>query len=78
MTDGPTFSSLPETTSMRPRPIVRRLARRRNQERLGTPTEQEIMDAISILKVGPITGFNLPLADPIYCEAERLLREYGV
>ena len=70
---GPTMASLPETTRIRPRPIMSRLHHRWAGHRLEAPTEAEIRDAIEILREGPQT--DDPAEDPLYAEAERIMAE---
>jgi len=75
---SPTLAALPVSTAMEPRPLVARMGRSLTVEGVGEPTEAEISDAISILRAGPLTGFDNPASDPIYVAAEGLLAEYGV
>ena len=60
------LEAVPETTRIRPRPIISRLAGTWNGGRSDRPpTEEEIHDAIRILEAGPEPG-----EDPLYREAE--------
>lgn len=61
---------IPPTASMRPRPIMYRLALRNIGVEPGPPTEDEKRDAIRILEQG---GYP----DGLLIEAERLLAEWG-
>lgn len=68
--DGPTMRALPESTRIRPRPVIARLARRYAGRDVGPTTNEERADAIEILRDGPEPGI-----DPLYAEAERILAD---
>lgn len=73
---GPTMAALPETTHFRPRPVMSRLVRRWAGRELEPPTEEEKVDATTVLHEGPST--DDPKDDPLYVEAERIFAEAGV
>lgn len=72
------WSELPVTERMRPRPLLRRIMRRYDCEEWGVPLpdpdDDEIRDAIRVLEQGPMPG---PLPDPVWVEAHRILDECG-
>ncbi len=70
---GPTMASLPETTRIRPRPIMSRLHHHWAGHDLEAPTEEEKHDAIEVLREGSTT--EDPLLDPLYAMAERVFVE---
>lgn len=61
-------TALPQTTRIRPRPVMARLTRRWAGRTIGPPTNEEKADAILILREGPADGI-----DPMYEEAQRVL-----
>jgi len=63
---------LPVSTRIRPRPIMARLATRFAGRSPGAPNDEEVSDAIAILRDGQDGD------DPLYREAERLLIDWGV
>jgi len=78
---GPTMAALPETTRIRPRPVMARLSARWAGRKLELPTEEEKRDAIDVLRggagpsfVGDFPGDDVIL-DPLYQEAERIFAE---
>lgn len=70
---GPTMRQLPETTRIRPRPVMSRLIERWAGRQLDPPTEEEKRDATTVLWEGATT--DEPKDDPLYAEAERIFKE---
>ena len=62
---------IPDTTSIRPRPLWERCLLRQRGELPGPPTEEEKRDAIRVLEEGAV------VPDELYIEAERLFVEWG-
>lgn len=63
-----TVAALPETTRVRPRPIMTRLMWRYAGREVPPITEEDIADAMVLLREGPQVG-----EDPLYAEAERVM-----
>jgi hypothetical protein len=63
-------AEIPESTRIRPRPVVVRLTNRWRTKALPPPTDAEMADAIEILRQGPTEG-----DDPLFVEAQRILDE---
>jgi len=81
---SPTMAALPETTRIRPRPVMARLSARWAGRDLAPPTEEEKADAIEYLREGPAEGGGIldlvpgVILDPLYQEAERIFAEGGI
>ena len=70
---GTTMAALPETTRIRPRPVMLRWMQRMSNSKLNPPSEEEKLDAVQVLREGPPDGEP----DPLYQEAERIFEEAG-
>jgi hypothetical protein len=70
---GPTMLALPETSRIAPRPVMGRLVARWAGRDLEAPNEDEVRDAIEVLRAGPFAD-DLQ-NDPLYLEAERIHEE---
>ncbi len=68
---APRQPRLPESTRIRPRPLMRRLSARWAGRELEPPTDEEKHDAIRVLADGMPDGEP----DPLYLEAERVFAE---
>lgn len=68
---GPTMAALPETTLIRPGPVVLRTMKRLSGQRLDPPTDAEKADAIAILRGGSLG--DDPTEDALYMAAELVL-----
>lgn len=64
------LNGIEETTRIRPRPVLVRLTQRWRGAALPSPTDEQMHDAIEILRDGPIEG-----DDPLWVEAQRILDE---
>jgi len=73
MATGP---KLPVTERFYPRPVMARLTAYWAGSQLAPPTEAEKIDAIKVLREGPLAAG--PCDDPMYAMAERIFIEAGV
>lgn len=72
---APAMQALPESTSVRPRPMMLRWIKSRSGAPLPPPTDEERADLIRVLEAGPPEHGD---PDPVYLLAERTFAEYGV
>jgi hypothetical protein len=66
--EAPTVAMLPESSRIRPRPVMERLMVRWSGRQVPDPTDAQCRDAVEVLRDGPVEGH-----DPLHEEAQRIL-----